>query len=65
MKSTKQLNVIHALLLLTLTGCSPEMPDMTTPPPPVSILEVTPSRVALTDDLTGRVAPVRVAEIRP
>ncbi|MBO1915765.1 efflux RND transporter periplasmic adaptor subunit [Providencia rettgeri] len=53
------------MLLLTLTGCSPEMPDMTTPPPPVSILEVTPSRVALTDDLTGRVAPVRVAEIRP
>ncbi|HHD1956460.1 TPA: efflux RND transporter periplasmic adaptor subunit [Klebsiella pneumoniae] len=65
MKSTKRLNAIHALLLLTLAGCSPEMPDMTTPPPPVSILEVKPSNVALTDDLTGRVAPVRVAEIRP
>lgn len=65
MKSSKQLNVVHALLVITLAGCSPEMPDMTTPPPPVSILEVKPLSVELKDDLTGRVAPVRVAEIRP
>ncbi|WP_439829559.1 efflux RND transporter periplasmic adaptor subunit [Aeromonas caviae] len=65
MKSTKPLNVIHVLLLLALAGCGPEMPDMTTPPPPVSILELKTSSVALTDNLTGRVAPVRVAEIRP
>lgn len=64
MKSSKQLNVVHALLVITLAGCSPEMPDMTTPPP-VSILEVKPLSVELKDDLTGRVAPVRVAEIRP
>ncbi|WP_330149841.1 efflux RND transporter periplasmic adaptor subunit [Shewanella xiamenensis] len=65
MKSSKQLNVVYALLVITLAGCSPEMPDMTTPPPLVSILEVKPSSVELKDDLTGRVAPVRVAEIRP
>ncbi|MEL5762227.1 efflux RND transporter periplasmic adaptor subunit [Escherichia coli] len=65
MKSSKQLKVVHALLVITLAGCSPEMPDMTTPPPPVSILEVKPLSVELKDDLTGRVAPVRVAEIRP
>ncbi|MER5001141.1 efflux RND transporter periplasmic adaptor subunit [Providencia stuartii] len=57
--------MVHALLVITLAGCSPEMPDMTTPPPPVSILEVKPLSVELKDDLTGRVAPVRVAEIRP
>ncbi|MCG6403265.1 efflux RND transporter periplasmic adaptor subunit [Vibrio fluvialis] len=65
MKSTKQIKVVYCLLLFTLAGCSPEMPDMTTPPPIVSILEVKPSRVELKDELTGRVAPVRVAEIRP
>lgn len=65
MKSAKKMKIAYGLLLFSLMGCSPEMPDMAVPPPLVSIMEIKPSSAELKDDLTGRVTPVRVAEIRP
>lgn len=60
-----RLSGLAALLAATLAGCSQEMPDMTTPPPPVAVMTVAPADLELTEDLSGRVAAVRTAEIRP
>lgn len=60
-----RLSGLAALLAATLAGCSQEMPDMTTPPPPVAVMTVAPAALELTEDLSGRVAAVRTAEIRP
>ncbi|EJO5753562.1 efflux RND transporter periplasmic adaptor subunit [Salmonella enterica] len=65
MKSRQHLTLAGLILLATLSGCSMEMPDMTTPPPPAAYIELKPAAIELTEDLTGRVAPVRIAEIRP
>lgn len=56
---------LAGLVLATLAGCAPEMPDMTTPPPPVAVMTVAPTNLELTEELSGRVAAVRIAEIRP
>lgn len=56
---------LAALLAAALAGCSPDMPDMSTPPPPVAVMTVQPSDLELTEELSGRVAAVRTAEIRP
>lgn len=60
-----RLSGLAALLAATLAGCSQEMPNMTTPPPPVAVMTVAPADLELTEDLSGRVAAVRTAEIRP
>lgn len=57
-------SVLAALVITTLAGCAPEMPDMTTPPPRVAFQTITPANVTVTEDLSGRVAAVRTAEIR-
>lgn len=54
-----------ALLAMMLAGCSPEVPDMTTPPPPVGFVIVAPTEVRQTSELPGRVSALRTAEIRP
>lgn len=51
--------------LLVLTGCGDPPPEEGTPPVQVSVMTLAPSRADLTEDLPGRVAAVRVAEIRP
>lgn len=56
---------LAAILAAALAGCAPAMPDMSTPPPPVAVMTVQPSDLELTEELSGRVAAVRTAEIRP
>jgi membrane fusion protein, multidrug efflux system len=55
------------LLLLPLAACS-ESHGSTTPPAPapsVSVIAVKPERVPIINDLPGRIAPTRIAEVRP
>ncbi|BAI76606.1 efflux transporter (plasmid) [Azospirillum sp. B510] len=54
-----------ALLAVMLMGCERSEPAPAPPAPLVSVLTMAPSRLELTDDLPGRVAALRVAEIRP
>lgn len=54
-----------ALVAMLLMGCEQSEPVTDNPAPQVSVLTVAPSRLELTDDLPGRVAALRVAEIRP
>ncbi|ACT07599.1 efflux transporter, RND family, MFP subunit [Dickeya chrysanthemi Ech1591] len=66
--SLKQLcrhGVLLALVGILLTGC--DRPDAPTESPPaqVTVMTAVPVSITLTDDLPGRVAAVRTAEIRP
>lgn len=57
---------LYALLLTALVGCRPQAdPEMRAPAPLVTIETVAPRRFELNEDLPARVAPVRIAEIRP
>ncbi len=56
-----------ALALLALTGCGqkPAGPGAyNMPPPEVGVVTIAPESVALTTELPGRIAPVRVAQVR-
>ncbi|MEI7065606.1 efflux RND transporter periplasmic adaptor subunit [Dickeya chrysanthemi] len=56
---------LPALVGMLLTGCDhPDVP-VESPPPTVTIMTAAPVSITLTDDLPGRVAAVRTAEIRP
>lgn len=55
----------YSLLLGVLSGCSPSPQDVSAPLPRVAVLTIAPVQLDLTEDLPGRVAPVRIAEIRP
>jgi len=48
-----------------LMGCSKPAPSTTDTPAQVSVLTLLPASVTIADDLPGRVAAVRTAEIRP
>lgn len=61
----KPKTTLMAMLAALLTACGEPAPDMTTPPPRVAVLAMAPQQLALTDELTGRVTAVRIAEIRP
>lgn len=56
---------LFALAVLLLAGCGQAEPGGALPPPPVSVMTVTPSRLELSEVLPGRVTAVRIAEIRP
>lgn len=56
---------IYALLLTVLAGCGPAEQEATSLPPRVAVVTVEPVRLELAEDLPARVAPFRVAEIRP
>jgi len=53
------------LAAMVLTGCGDPTPEAALPPVQVAIMTLVPSQAELTEDLPGRVAPVRIAEIRP
>lgn len=55
----------YALVAVMLMGCERSEPVEVPPAPQVSVLTVAPSPLDLTDDLPGRVAAFRIAEIRP
>lgn len=54
-----------AALLTMLAACEQAETEETPPIPQVTTLDVTLSSLDVTEDLPGRVAPVRMAEIRP
>ncbi|AWB07947.1 efflux transporter periplasmic adaptor subunit (plasmid) [Azospirillum humicireducens] len=53
------------MAVMLMAGCERSEPAVVPPAPQVSVLTLAPSRLELTDDLPGRVAALRVAEIRP
>lgn len=58
--------MLTGLVALVVAGCGPAKPvDETKPSAKVSVLAVAPMEVTVHDDLPGRVAAVRTAEIRP
>lgn len=60
------LGCLHALTLAALVGCgSAAEPEVGAAAPLVAVRTVVPTRLELTEDLPARVAPVRIAEIRP
>lgn len=60
-----QVSMLLASTLLTLTGCAPDAPIEQMPAPVrVSVMVLNTKDLRLTDDLPGRVAAVRSAEIR-
>lgn len=57
---------LQGLVLAALVGCgSAAEPEAIAPVPLVTVMTVVPTRMELSEDLPGRVAPVRIAEIRP
>lgn len=60
-----RLRSFSALAFLLLAGCGAAEPDTAQPPLVVSVMTVSATRLELMEDLPGRVAAVRVAEIRP
>lgn len=58
--------VLPALMLVSmiLAGCVEEEVVVTVEPKKVDVIEVKPKRFSQTDELPGRVTPVRVAEVR-
>ncbi|MBS3651714.1 efflux RND transporter periplasmic adaptor subunit [Pseudaminobacter sp. 19-2017] len=56
-------------LLSLVVACSESQgntpPPPAPPPPLVSVVEVKPEQLAVTNELPGRVAPTRIAEVRP
>ncbi|KVZ30109.1 RND transporter [Burkholderia multivorans] len=54
-----------ALVAAMLAGCGPAEQPVAAPPTPVAAMTLTASRLDVTEDLPGRVAAVRIAEIRP
>lgn len=54
-----------ALLVAILAGCGQQTPQGATPPIPVAAATLVAAPLDLTEDLPGRVAAVRIAEIRP
>ncbi len=60
------LGCLNVLTLAALVGCgSAAEPEVSAAAPLVAVTTVVPTRLELTEDLPGRVAPVRIAEIRP
>jgi len=67
-----RLNVVPSLLLLfgaavLLSGCNEQSVASAAPPEPpeVSVVTIKPSPRAIVRELPGRIAPLRVAEVRP
>ncbi len=57
---------LSVLLTVMLTACGQSEPQESAPPAPqVSATTLVPARLELSDELPGRVAALRVAEIRP
>ena len=58
-----------ALALLALSACGDKKPDAQAapaamPPPEVSVVTIAPERVAITNELPGRIEATRTAQVR-
>lgn len=58
-------SALLATVVIALTGCDDGAPELPPPPAQVAVMTLVPARAELTEDLPGRVAALRVAEIRP
>lgn len=58
-------SAVFAAVVIVLAGCDSDVPEPPPPPAQVAVMTLVLSQVELTEDLPGRVAAVRVAEIRP
>ncbi|MCA0198548.1 MAG: efflux RND transporter periplasmic adaptor subunit [Proteobacteria bacterium] len=58
-------HVLALVILTILTGCGSAEQEARAPAPVVKVMTVVPTSLELTEDLSARVAPVRMAEIRP
>lgn len=59
-------NTLLVAMVIALVGCDDIPPEQPSPPPTaVAVISLDPVQLDLTEDLPGRVSPVRVAEIRP
>ena len=56
---------ILGLTIVALSACSPSPPPATRPPPKVSVVTLKATPVPITTELPGRVAALRVADVRP
>ncbi len=59
---------VSLVLISTLTACSESQNSVSAPAPPlspVSFVEVVPADLPILNELPGRVAPTRIAEVRP
>lgn len=60
---------VASVALLLLAGCGDTPGEATAappmPPPMVSVVAVTPEQLPITNELPGRIAPTRIAEVRP
>ncbi|WP_049279476.1 efflux RND transporter periplasmic adaptor subunit [Ralstonia solanacearum] len=56
---------VYVAALVALAGCGASEPGMEMPVPIVAVVTASPGPLELTEDLPGRVAAVRIAEIRP
>ncbi|WP_185983200.1 efflux RND transporter periplasmic adaptor subunit [Aureimonas mangrovi] len=72
MSANRSFGPILAFALLALAACqdseeaaAPAQGGGTPPPPPVGIVEMQPQALPVTSELPGRIAPTRIAEVRP
>lgn len=70
MRSPLKYSRIAILLLPVLAACTPSEADNKTaaaapPPAGVSVVTVVPESLPITNELPGRIAPTRIAEVRP
>jgi membrane fusion protein, multidrug efflux system len=72
MSANRSFGPVLVLALLFLAACqdseeaaAPAQGGATPPPPPVGIVEMHPQALPVTSELPGRIAPTRIAEVRP
>lgn len=65
MQRAGRLGGVCALAAAVLTGCGQQEPEQAMPAPRVAVMTLEPVKLDLAEDLPGRVAAVRIAEIRP
>lgn len=59
------LSLLTFIAACTESNSAPQATPGAPPPMPVSIVEVAPEQLAITNQLPGRIAPTRIAEVRP
>jgi membrane fusion protein (multidrug efflux system) len=64
-KAASVLALLTFIAACTESNSAPQAAPGAPPPMPVSIVEVAPEQLAITNQLPGRIAPTRIAEVRP
>ena len=59
------LSLLTFIAACTESNSAPQAAPGAPPPMPVSVIEVAPEQLAITNQLPGRIAPTRIAQVRP